>query len=79
MLTATRENKSIHITSKNAAGEEVFSAHANYSSRSINVSFEMLNEEYCSENGSEVESAITSFLNRLNEILAADELPQVNS
>lgn len=78
MLTSMRENKSIYVISKNADGEEVFAANASYSSRSVSITFEMLNEAYCSTHKSEVEEAITAFLNRFNGVLALDELPQVN-
>ena len=79
MLIANRENKSIHISSKNEKGEDVFSAHANYSTRSINVSFEMMNGSYCSENVAEIEGAISAFLGRFNEILSGDGLPQIKA
>lgn len=79
MLIANRENKSIHISSKNENGEDVFSAHANYSTRSINISFEMLNGSYCSENVAEIEEAITAFLGRFNAVLSEDGLPQVKN
>jgi len=79
MLIANREDKSINVISVNENGEEVFAAHANYSDRSIYVSFEMLNGQYCAENKHEVEGAVSAFLGRLNEVLALDGLIQVKS
>ena len=79
MLIANHENRSIHISSKNENGEEVLSAHANYSDRSINISFEILNSEYCAANKAEVEEAISAFLGRLNGVLSESELPQVKN
>lgn len=77
MLTEKNESKSLRIGSVNEEGDEVLSSQASYNKQNINVSFDMLDKEYCSTHVEEVQSAMTAFLARLNAELAECGLPLV--
>ena len=78
-LTTREESKSLRVTCRNDEGADVFSAGATYSTRSVNLNFEMLDAAYCAEHGDEVQSAISSFIGRLNGLLSEDNLPIINA
>lgn len=78
-LTPNEESKSLRITSQTEDGKDVFSAAATYSRRGINVSFEMLDREYCAENRAEIQDAASAFLRRLNAALFDDGYIIVNA
>ena len=78
MLASTSESRSINISSMNESGAVVLASHGSYAERHINISFDLLDAEYCASHKAEIESAITAFLSRFNELLSDNELPQVN-
>lgn len=78
-LTERFENRSIRVSSTNEEGAEVLTLSGSYGSQGINLSIEMLDQAYCDAHKADVEQSITSFLNRFNDVLNSDGLPQVKS
>ena len=79
MLTEKPESKSVRVSAVNEEGDEVLISSATYSERSISVSFEMLNKEYCASHATDIQSAMTAFIGRLNALLVDSNLPAIVS
>jgi hypothetical protein len=79
MLSEKPESKSVRVSAVNEDGDEVLISSATYSERSISVSFEMLNKEYCATHAADVQSVMTAFIARLNALLVDSNLPAIVS
>lgn len=79
MLSEKPESKSVRVSAVNEDGDEVLISSATYSERSISVSFEMLNKEYCATHAADVQSVMTAFMARLNALLVDSNLPAIVS
>lgn len=79
MLSEKPESKSVRVSAVNEDGDEVLISNATYSERSISVSFEMLNKEYCATHTADVQSVMTAFIARLNALLVDSNLPAIVS
>lgn len=73
------EYKSINASYQNEAGEDVFHASSSYGKRSISLSFDMFNSDYCIEHKTEVQASISAFIGRLNTLLSENNLPIIQA
>ena len=77
-LTPKKKSKTLRIPCADENGNEVFICNGQYSSRGIFLSFEMMDEEYCSQHKDDVQEAISAFLPQINALLAEDNLPIIH-
>ena len=77
-LKQNRSTKSVRIPCVKDDGMEVFVCNAQYSNRGIFINFEMLDQEYCSDNKEDIQDTIAAFIPQINELLAMDDLPIIS-
>ena len=78
-ITPQPENKSIRIAYQDGDGKRVFNCSASWHSLGIGLNLEMLDFKYCIEHKTDIESAITDFLARLNASLSEDGYPTIKT